>query len=302
MKALGLSYGRPNGNSEVLAKEALMEVKKVTGAEVDIIRILDLTIKPCTGCESCMIRNQRGEDGLCHQKGDHMSFLLDKIAESDGVIFSAPAYVLMPPGLLILIANRMLGSGKAFREKNMEKPKVRGVITLGGTDWTNLVLPLTVLSSQMMAQGKLVDQMLVEYIPRPAQVVLRDEALARAKKLGNNVGKAMKMPFEKVKYVGDEEETCPVCHSNLISIRGKEVECPYCDIRGTIDTSGKKLKVIFSDEELQKQRFGPWGSKRHGDAIRDGHNIFNNNRDLIREKLEKYKDFGKISKPPALGK
>jgi multimeric flavodoxin WrbA len=300
MKALGLSYGRPNGNSEVLVKEALMEVKKVTGAEVDIVRILDLTIKPCTGCESCMISMLKGEGKGCHLKDDHMPFLLDKIAESDGIILSAPAYVLMPPGLLIMISNRMIGSGFAFMNKCMKKPKVSGVITLGGTDWTNLVLPLAVLG--FPGRAKLVDQMLVEYIPRPAQVVLRDEALARAKKLGNNVGKAMKMSIDKVKYVGDEEEACPLCHSNLLSIRGKEVECPICDIRGTIDTSGKKIKVIFSEKELQKTRWGPWGSKRHNDAITENHNIFNENRDLVREKLEKYKDFGKISKPPKIGK
>jgi multimeric flavodoxin WrbA len=300
MKALGISVGRPNGNSEVLAKEALMEIKKVTGAEVDIVRILDLDIKPCTGCENCMISMLKGEGKPCHQK-DHMPFFLDKLAESSAVIFSAPAYELMPPGVLIMISNRMLGSGKAFREKNMKNPKVVGAITLGGTDWTNLVLPLTVLSAHM-AGGKLVDQMLVEYVTRPAQVLLREEALARAKKLGHNVGEAMKMPFEKVKYVGDEEEACPVCHQNLLSIRGKEVECPICDIRGTIDTSGKKLKVIFSDEQLQKQRFGPWGQKRHHDAITEHHKIFNENRDLVRERLEKYKDFGNISKPPKLGK
>jgi multimeric flavodoxin WrbA len=301
MKALGLSYGRPNGNSEVLIKEALMEVKKVTNAEVDIVRMLDLTIKPCTGCEGCGISRRKGESGSCHLKGDHMPFLLDKIAESDGIILGAPAYVLMPPGILIMISNRItVGSGRAFREKCEKRPKVRGVITLGGTDWTNLVLPLAVLG--FPGRAKLVDQMLVEYIPRPGQVVLHEEALARARKLGHNVGEAMKMPIDKVKYVGDEEETCPLCHSNLLSVRGKEVECPICDIRGKIDTSGKKIKVIFSDEELQKTRWGPWGSKRHDNAIIEGHNIFNEKRDLIREKLEKYKAFGNISKPPALEK
>ena len=89
-----------------------------------------------------------------------MPYFLDKLADSNAVIFSAPAYELMPPGILIMISNRMLGSGKAFHEKSMKNPKVsRSVITLGGTDWTNLVLPLTVLSAHM-AGGKLVDQML----------------------------------------------------------------------------------------------------------------------------------------------
>jgi multimeric flavodoxin WrbA len=299
-KALGLSYGRPMGNSEVLIKEALMGIQEVTEAEVDLIRILDLTIKPCTGCESCMISNLKGESGSCHLKGDHMPFLLDKIAENDGIIIGAPAYNLMPPGLLIVIVNRMLGSGRAFREKCEKRPKVGGVITLGGTDWTNLVLPISVRG--LFGRAKFIDQMLVEYVPRPGQVVLREEALARARKLGRNVGEAMKMPINKVKYVGDEEETCPVCHSNLISVRGKEVECPICDIRGKIDISGKKIKVIFEESELQKTRFSPWGTKRHDDAITKGHKIFDENRDLVREKLEKYRTYGSVSKPPPLDK
>jgi multimeric flavodoxin WrbA len=41
------------GNSEILLKQALMEAEKLSGAEVEIIRLMDLTIKPCTGCESC---------------------------------------------------------------------------------------------------------------------------------------------------------------------------------------------------------------------------------------------------------
>ncbi len=299
MKALGISVGRPNGNSEVLAKEALMEINQVTGAEVEVLRILDLFIKPCTGCESCMMSMLTGEDKPCIHKGDHMPFFLDKLADADAVVFSAPAYELMPPGILIMISNRMLGSGKAFMEKCFKRPKVVGAITLGGTDWTNLVLPLTVLSSHM-AGGKLVDQMLVEYVTRPAQVLLREEALARAKKLGHNLGEAMKIPFGEVKYVGDEEEACPICHQNLLSIRGKYVECPICDIRGTIDTSGEKLKVIFSEDQLQKQRFGPWGAKRHNDAIIERHKIFNENIEIVKERLKKYKDFGKIAKPPKL--
>ena len=44
MSILGLSCGRRMGNSEVLLKEALMGVEEVTGAEVEIIRLVDLSI------------------------------------------------------------------------------------------------------------------------------------------------------------------------------------------------------------------------------------------------------------------
>ena len=49
MNVLGLSCDRQMGNSEILMKEALMGAKEVSGAEVEIIRLMDLSIKPCDG-------------------------------------------------------------------------------------------------------------------------------------------------------------------------------------------------------------------------------------------------------------
>ena len=50
MKVLGLSCGRRMGNSEVLLREALAETEN-RGADIEIIRLGDLAVKPCTGCE-----------------------------------------------------------------------------------------------------------------------------------------------------------------------------------------------------------------------------------------------------------
>lgn len=54
MKVLGLTCGRKLSNTEILVKEALMGAEE-TGAEVELVRLLDLNIKPCTGCNSCVI-------------------------------------------------------------------------------------------------------------------------------------------------------------------------------------------------------------------------------------------------------
>ena len=58
MKILGLvgSYRRL-GNTEVLVKEALMEAQRL-GAEVDILRLTDLEIKPCKGCMACVFKQE----------------------------------------------------------------------------------------------------------------------------------------------------------------------------------------------------------------------------------------------------
>ena len=51
MKVLGISVGRKMSNTEILVKEALMGAEE-GGAEVELIRLHDLNIKPCTGCNA----------------------------------------------------------------------------------------------------------------------------------------------------------------------------------------------------------------------------------------------------------
>jgi len=49
--------------------------------------------------------------------------------------------------------------------------------------------------------------MLVTHVPRPAQVLLREEGLERAKGIGHKVIEALDMPYDKVEYSGSLEET-----------------------------------------------------------------------------------------------
>ena len=113
------------------------------------------------------------------------------------------------------------------------KPKVGALICVGGTDWVNLALPLANLC--LPRKIKIVDQQLVTYSAGPGQVLMNDRAMADARRLGRRVGEAMGIPIDEVKYLGEEEETCPLCHSNLLRLRGKFVECPLCDIKGRIE-------------------------------------------------------------------
>lgn len=302
MKVLGLSCGRKMGNTEILLKEALMGAEEASGAAAELIRLQELTVKPCTGCESCMKSLLKGGSGECVQKNDHMPFLIERLAESEGVILGAPTYELLPPGLLMLIANRMLGCGVAYRGKTATKAKIGAVINVGGTDWVNWVLPVTRLCLHMLAATglKFVDQMLVTYVPSPGHVLLREEALARARSLGRNVGEAMNLPPDQVKYVGQEEEICPLCHSNLLQVRGKSVVCPICDIEGKLELGGDRVSVAFSEEQLQKSRWGVWGRKRHHDEIMQGHREWNERKQETTERAEKYKSYKPEVSPPRL--
>ena len=54
MKILGISVGRKMSNTEILVKEALMGAEEMD-AEVEFVRLHDLNLKPCTGCNACVI-------------------------------------------------------------------------------------------------------------------------------------------------------------------------------------------------------------------------------------------------------
>ena len=136
MKILGLSCGRKKGNSEVLLREALLEAEN-HGAEVEIIRLHDLNIKPCTGCENCVTKGFHGTAGYeyeCIIKNDDMPFLLNKLWDADGQIISAPSYTYNPPGYFRLVLDRLHSAGKRGL-----KPIPGAVMCVGGSDWVNML-------------------------------------------------------------------------------------------------------------------------------------------------------------------
>jgi len=85
LKVLGIVCSpRKGGNTEILTCEALAGAKE-DGADVELLRISDMNIAPCDGCETC---HQSGE---CRIKDD-MQKLYEKILTADGIILGSPVY------------------------------------------------------------------------------------------------------------------------------------------------------------------------------------------------------------------
>ena len=95
MKLLGLSCGRRMQNTEVLVKGAMMAAEE-SGADVGMIRLLDLDIKPCSGCTLCVQSLRQGGPGKCSIKDD-LHFVDEQLMACDGLILGAPLYVLGTP-------------------------------------------------------------------------------------------------------------------------------------------------------------------------------------------------------------
>ena len=110
----------------------------------------------------------------------------------------------------------------------------------------------------------------------------------------------MGIPVEEVKYLGEEQETCPLCHSNLLRVRGKFVECPLCDIKGRIEIKGDRISVAYDDEELEKWRWGGPGTQKHHQEIRETHQAYDLSLPEIKERMKKYRAYKSCLIPPPL--
>ena len=316
MKLLGLACGRRMGNSEILLREALMGAEETRkDVEVEILRMVDLDIKPCRGCKVCL----RFQGGLkaCVLKDD-TAFFYDTFMDSDGLIIAAPVWTLTPPGYLIHARDRALGpfsdvAGHLMRremqgsdegmDKRVFKNRAGGYISVGGApllNWVSLGLPLihTVTFSPNVA---VVDQMQVlKANEQIGSVLLNNRAIERARRLGCRVAEAMGKPLEAMKFVGDEPGMCPVCHLDLMVVRGDStVECAICGVKGNVKLDGGKVTVVFSEEEQKKSRLTIEGKRIHMREIMETRQELLPRYGEIPAKMKKYTSYITPIKPPS---
>jgi multimeric flavodoxin WrbA len=301
-KIIGLSCGRKNGNSEILLKEALMGAEEL-GVESEIIRAMELRVKPCTGCESCSIAMSRGKEARCAIKDDDVPWILEKtVVEDCGLIVSGPVYHLRSNSYFEAIHERMLPT--MFRHPEvLKKTRVGAIISVGGgePEWT----PLGLTSMNIFVQHTriLVDQIQVNYVGRPGAVLMEEKYLKRARELGRRVARAMIMPIEQVKFVGDETEvSCPVCHCNVLKVPDKlpNVFCPVCWVKGVITLDGDKMKVRWNEEDAKYPRFSERGVFTHLELVKNLQTKFyTEDQEKVKERIKKYVSYGRIIKPDA---
>jgi multimeric flavodoxin WrbA len=301
-KIIGLSCGRKNGNSEILLKEALMGAEEL-GVESEIIRAMELRVKPCTGCESCSIAMSRGKEARCAIKDDDVPWILEKtLVEDCGLIVSGPVYHLRANSYFEIIHERMLPT--MFRHPEvLKKTRVGAIISVGGgePEWT----PLGLTSMNIFVQHSriLVDQMQVNYVGRPGAVLMQEKYLKQARELGRRTARAMMMPIEQVKFVGDETEvSCPVCHCNVLKVPDKlpDVYCPVCWVHGVLYLDRDKMKVRWDEEDAKYPRFSERGVFTHLELIKSLQTKFyTEDLEKVKERVKKYVSYGRIIKPDA---
>ena len=128
MKILVLA-GSPHkkGTSNTLVEEFTKGAKDA-GKEVEIIDLAKSNIHPCLGCDHC------GMNGDCIQKDDGNE-ILDKILESDCILFASPVYYYNVSAQLKMMIDRFYAKTGRISAKHL---KAGVIMTAWNSDenWT----------------------------------------------------------------------------------------------------------------------------------------------------------------------
>ena len=113
LKVLGISTSpRPMGNSDLLLRRAL-EGAEQAGAQVDYLRLCDYRIDGCHECYACL----RG--GTC-QVGDDYQRILDRMLDTDRIIFATPVFFMTVSAQAKLLIDR--GQCLWLRKNRLGRP------------------------------------------------------------------------------------------------------------------------------------------------------------------------------------
>ena len=277
MKILGLITGRPNGTTELLAKQALLGAQS-KGAEVELINIRSMDIRPCICCHKCH-DFQNAIAGYCPIPDD-VHWIVDKIFDADGVVICCPSYEKAPPGEFKILMDRT-GPGndvlfwkmaKKLRDENPgkydeTKPvderafKKRFVTFIGhgGSEWIHLMLP-TMMGWCTSMGYTLADKVL---IPWNFSVNESDAPLERVYKSGEYVAECCAAPDEEHPFLGDKGY-CPICYNDTFVLGpGTNVSCAVCGLNGTLDIQSGEFVVNATEHQKAMSHILDSGRYQH---------------------------------------
>lgn len=196
MKVLGIVCSpRKNGNTEILVKEALDSAHKL-GAEIEMIKVSDVNITPCDGCETCDTTDE------CKIEDD-MQGIYTKLLQSDGIIIGSPVYWLGVTAQAKIIIDRTF----VFRRGRRLRNKVAGAVVVARqvgasnafselNDFFGLHRMIPARSMGSRTEEELAKEWgggVIAYADKPGEVINNQQAMARAQSLGVAMVETMQM-------------------------------------------------------------------------------------------------------------
>lgn len=244
-KILGLvASQRKLANGEILTKE----VAAAAGddCQLELIRLADLKLDVCRGCYTCLIP---GKQCPIH---DDLYFLVEKIKAADGIILSAPCYVLGPAAVTKVLADRMIALAQLIDDL-WGKPCV--VIATYGIEGCE-GYTLSTLNAMARFMGFDIKDSHMFFGALPGEGILGEGALNRAREMGRSL-------FGKAREA--EAGECPTCWSEIWKFPepGTAI-CPICGQTAKLVSEQKGITWVYGDsrkmfdKEHLKEHFQDW--------------------------------------------
>jgi len=111
---------RKEGNTDLLIREILRGATEA-GAAVETIRLSDLSIGPCTGCNHCKTHDN------CIIPDD-MSMLLEEVLQSSAVVIGSPVYMGQVTGQTKVFLDRLYQLRRGDRTLKVDGSHIRGAV------------------------------------------------------------------------------------------------------------------------------------------------------------------------------
>ena len=181
MKILGIVCSpRKEGNTAILVNKILKEAKK-HGAKIEILRIPEMNLLPCDGCESCH------DAGKC-RIDDDMQKIYDKLLDADGIILGSPVYFWSVSGQAKIFMDRTY----ALRYPHHRlMNKVGGAVVIAGR--RGCMSALSVINNFFLGQDMLpVGLGIAGYGTEKGEIIDDERAMNGARSLGKQMVELLK--------------------------------------------------------------------------------------------------------------
>ena len=251
-----------------------------------------------------------------------MQWLTDKMCEADGIVFAIPIFCKTAPGLFHNIMDRFgprmdrgnLMIAQKIAEEHGGKPvnpmylkeKVVSYMGIGGSDWATRV-QCDFATQALTPKWTLIDN---QCFPWSLSIIMNDEAIAKAHKMGVDVANAAKKLVDGTFVPGhgiiNEDYkgpagVCPHCHSqNFYLQEDGTAICCLCGTEGVLkNVDGKYVFEFDAEKWIPHAHDSIPGKFIHGDDIQRNES---ESRALMQSeeakaRKAKYRDFIKSTKP-----
>jgi len=272
MKNILAILGSPRalGNCEIMAKEISRQVD--TTHRLQLLRLTDFNIQPCSGCYTCLIKNK------CVIKDDY-HLVAKAILEADALIVVAPTYFLGPHSCLKRFTDRGLALF-SHMEELYNKPAVAvGVAGIKGKEGAVL---LGVENFLKMLVANIKGRSVV-YGALPGEIFLTDQNKKIARKIAETLfGPPASPPLH----------ACSLCGGETFRfLGGDKVRCMLCSNKGTV-TLGGDLPVFNMQRSSHKILSTLEDTLKHRDWLIEMKSRFKTHKEQLKKISSEYQNDG----------